>query len=89
MGNAEVNLQDSRYGFRAASLSCAREFARRAMLENVAKNPYQSALQRKRHVVTKLIPVLHSITTFELNNYSSKLEHLCVLLNFIQVKAHN
>ena len=49
-GKAEINLRDSRYGYRAAVLSCAREFGRRAMAEcltDVRKNMFT----RQRQIV--------------------------------------
>ena len=55
LGKAEVNLRDSRYGDRAAVLSCARDFGRRAMAEcltDVRKN----MLTRQRQVM----PILFS-----------------------------
>ena len=50
-GNQGINLQDSRYGFRAASLVCVREFAWRAMCECIPKNPRDHELHRKRATV--------------------------------------
>ena len=52
MGKQGVNLQDTRYGFRAAMLSVTREFARRAMCQGIAKNPRQTQIMRNRSTVT-------------------------------------
>ena len=52
MGKQRVNLQDTRYGFRAAMLSVTREFARRSMCQGIAKNPRQTQIMRNRSTVT-------------------------------------
>ena len=60
MGKQGVNLQDSRYGFRAAILSVTRIFARRAMSQGIAKNPRIHDIHRKRSIVTFYFFVLNS-----------------------------
>ena len=46
-GNQGINLQDSRYGFRAASLVCVREFAWRAMCECIPKKSSKPRITSK------------------------------------------
>ncbi len=59
LGNRGANLQDSRYGFRAASLACVREFAWRAMCEAIPKKPRNNELARKRATVIVHFKILY------------------------------
>ena len=51
MGEQGVNLKDIRYGFNAVTLECTREFARRAMCEDLPDRPRNHELVRKRCMV--------------------------------------
>ena len=51
MGEQGVNLQDSRYSFKAATMECTREFLRRVMCEENSKKPRNAELAHKRSTV--------------------------------------
>ena len=55
MGEKGVNLKDSRYGFNAMKLEVMREFARRAMCEELPKSPRNAELFRKRAEVNMIL----------------------------------